>query len=132
VACYMCATACPSQCIYIEAGEYPYDDEEAASRVIEKYPAVFVIDELRCIVCGLCVEACPKDAIRMDHAEPMGSIARQHTLPALERKPFIYAKERLLAGAPAVHESDPWQHRKASEEPVGIHKEAHTRIGESH
>ena len=36
------------------------------SRVIEKFPTQFVIDELRCIVCGLCVDACPKDAIRMD------------------------------------------------------------------
>src|SRR5512136_1370805 len=26
VACYMCATVCPAQCIYIEAGEYPLDD----------------------------------------------------------------------------------------------------------
>ncbi|MFB6263202.1 MAG: 4Fe-4S binding protein, partial [Bradymonadaceae bacterium] len=33
---------------------------------IEKYPEEFVIDQLRCIDCGLCVEACPCDAIRMD------------------------------------------------------------------
>jgi NADH-quinone oxidoreductase subunit I len=35
---------------------------------------VFEIDELRCVVCGLCVEACPCDAIRMDtglHAQPV-------------------------------------------------------------
>ncbi len=38
VACYMCATACPAQCIYIEAGEYADDP-------IEKYPVKFVIDE---------------------------------------------------------------------------------------
>src|SRR5947209_3364492 len=66
VACYMCATVCPAQCIYIEAGEYPEDEQSAESRVIEKFPTQFVIDELRCIVCGLCVDACPKDAIRMD------------------------------------------------------------------
>ena len=59
VACYMCATACPAQCIYIEAAEVEGDP-------IEKYPKKFVIDELRCVVCGFCVEACPKDAIRMD------------------------------------------------------------------
>ncbi|HEX9399934.1 MAG TPA: NADH-quinone oxidoreductase subunit I, partial [Anaeromyxobacter sp.] len=28
VACYMCATACPAQCIYIEAGEYADDPIE--------------------------------------------------------------------------------------------------------
>ncbi len=59
VACFMCATACPAQCIYIEAAEVEGDP-------IEKYPKKFVIDELRCVVCGFCVEACPKDAIRMD------------------------------------------------------------------
>src|SRR5262249_32771983 len=52
VACYMCATICPAQCIYIEAGEYESTDPSGESRVIEKYPTQFVIDELRCIVCG--------------------------------------------------------------------------------
>jgi NADH-quinone oxidoreductase subunit I len=47
--------------------------EEAPDGRIEKRPRVFEIDELRCVVCGLCVEACPCDAIRMDtgiHARP--------------------------------------------------------------
>jgi NADH-quinone oxidoreductase subunit I len=122
VACYMCATICPAQCIYIEAGEYPVDDASAASRVIEKYPTQFVIDELRCIVCGLCVEACPKDAIRMD--------TYQHTPPEYARAGFVYDIPKLLKGPPVSHPSDPWNRREASPQPAHIHKEAHTRIGE--
>ena len=69
-ACMMCATVCPANCIHIEAAER----ENPSSRSIEKYPAVFEIDELVCVVCGLCVEACPCDALRMDthvHASPV-------------------------------------------------------------
>lgn len=66
VACMCCPTVCPANCITIVPAET--DDKG-----VEKYPAVFEIDELRCVVCGLCVEACPCDAIRMDtgiHAPP--------------------------------------------------------------
>ena len=91
VACYMCATVCPAQCIYIEAGEY---DAEG----IEKYPVRFEIDELRCIVCGFCVEACPKDAIRMD----TGTMA-----PAVLSRPLaVFDKEALLQGPAVAHPSD--------------------------
>jgi len=62
VACMMCATVCPSDCIFIEAEET--DDPE-----VQKYPASFVIDLNRCCFCGFCVEACPVDAIRMDTGE---------------------------------------------------------------
>jgi NADH-quinone oxidoreductase subunit I len=57
--CFLCATACPAKCIYIEAVEH--DDPN-----IEKFPHRYEIDTLLCIYCGYCVEACPVDAIRMD------------------------------------------------------------------
>lgn len=59
VACYMCATACPADCIFIEA-------EERFDEKAEKRPKQFKIDLLECVYCGYCVEACPCDAIRMD------------------------------------------------------------------
>src|SRR6476469_9108368 len=122
VACYMCATICPAQCIYIEAGEYEREDPATQSRVIEKFPTQFVIDELRCVVCGLCVDACPKDAIRMD--------TYRHTPPEYTREGFVWDIPRLLNGAPASHPSDPWNKREDSEAPHHQHKEAHTRVGE--
>jgi NADH-quinone oxidoreductase subunit I len=86
VACLCCSTACPAQCIYIVAGEYPEGDER---RGWERYPVEFVIDELRCIFCGFCVEACPCDAIRMDTG--------QHAVPYDSRDQFIYGKDILMS-----------------------------------
>lgn len=86
VACLCCSTACPAQCIYIEPAEYEPED---ARYGYERYPRVFVIDELRCIFCGFCVEACPCDAIRMDTGV--------HVPASTERDHFIFDKATLMS-----------------------------------
>jgi NADH-quinone oxidoreductase subunit I len=58
VACYLCATACPAECITIEAAETPRKD-------VEKVASRYEIDLARCIFCGFCVDACPEEALVM-------------------------------------------------------------------
>ena len=69
-------------CIFIEAGEHP-------DPTVEKFPLRYEIDTLRCIYCGMCVEACPCDAIRMDtyvHPKIWG----------YKRADFVETKEVLI------------------------------------
>ena len=54
----------------------------------EKYPETFVIDELRCIYCGMCEEACPVDAIEL---------TTLYDLTGLSREQMMFDKEKLLS-----------------------------------
>jgi NADH-quinone oxidoreductase subunit I len=85
VACFLCAVACPAQCIYIEAA-----DNTAEKRVsgAERYAEVYNIDYSRCIFCGYCVEACPTDAITHGHGFELASF---------NTSTLVYRKEKLLA-----------------------------------
>ncbi|MEN9722936.1 MAG: hypothetical protein RJB38_922 [Pseudomonadota bacterium] len=67
-ACMLCPTVCPAECIHIEAGER--EDKE-------KYPVKFEIDALRCCFCGMCEEACPKDAIKLSNIYEMSQTTRE-------------------------------------------------------
>ncbi len=83
VACFMCSTACPANCIDIVAADAPPDWPDR-----DKFPQTFVIDELRCIYCGMCEEACPCDAIELTHI---------YDLTGLTREELKFDREKLLS-----------------------------------
>ena len=85
VACYLCAAACPVDCIALQATE----DEHG-----RRYPAFFRINFSRCIFCGYCEEACPTDAIQLTSDFEMGEY---------DRKNLVYEKEDLLIDGPGKY-----------------------------
>jgi len=88
VACFLCAAACPSNCIYIEAAE---NTETTRISGGERYAKVYNIDYNRCIFCGYCVEACPTDAITHGHGFETASY---------NTSTLIYRKEQMLEQGP--------------------------------
>ena len=90
VACFLCAAACPSNCIYIEAAE---NTEEHRISSSERFAKVYNIDYNRCIFCGYCVEACPTDAITHGHG---------FELSTLNATNLVMRKEDMLVPAGAL------------------------------
>ena len=78
VGCYLCAAACPVDCISLQAAE----DEHG-----RRYAEFFRINFSRCIFCGYCEEACPTDAIQLIPDFEMSEYNRQN---------MVYEKEDLL------------------------------------
>jgi NADH-quinone oxidoreductase subunit I len=95
VACFLCAAACPANCIYIEAAENTGDHRISAA---ERYAKVYNIDYNRCIFCGYCVEACPCDAITHGH---------DFEIASYDTNTLVYRKEQLLAPHPVATQQGP-------------------------
>ena len=79
VACGLCPTICPANCIRLVPGE---DDQG------NRYPVVYEIDEFRCIFCGMCQEVCPVEAIH---------VGRHFENAEYTRERFVYDLDRLMA-----------------------------------
>ena len=93
VACFLCAVACPANCIYIEAAE---NTDLVRISAGERYAKVYNIDYNRCIFCGYCVEACPTDAITHGHGFEIASF---NTATLVKRKEDLLAPRTDTAPA---------------------------------
>jgi NADH-quinone oxidoreductase subunit I len=85
VACMLCPTVCPSQCIHVEGEETP-DGRSHARR--------FDLDLGRCIFCGLCEEVCPVAAI---------VLTRFYEASTFDKRDFLLSKEMLMANEGYAH-----------------------------
>ena len=85
VACYLCAVACPVDCISLQATE----DENG-----RRYPKFFRINFSRCIFCGYCEDACPTYSIQLIPDFELAEYNRQN---------LVYEKEHLLIDGPGKY-----------------------------
>ncbi len=85
VACYLCAVACPVDCIALQATQAPDG---------RRYPEFFRINFSRCIFCGFCEEACPTYAIQLTPDFEMSEY---------DRRNMVYEKEDLEISGPGKY-----------------------------
>jgi len=88
IGCALCAAACPSDAIFVEAAENTDDERYSPG---ERYARVYEINMLRCIFCGFCEDACPTEAIVLTDNYELTFTDRHHS---------IYTKEMLLEPVP--------------------------------
>jgi NADH-quinone oxidoreductase subunit I len=84
IGCELCAAACPSGAIYVQAAD---NDPARPVSPGERFASVYEINMIRCIFCGYCEEACPVDAIKL---------GPEYELADFARPDFVYTKPMLL------------------------------------
>jgi len=81
VGCDLCEAACPSRVIRVVSAEVPGEPTK-------RYAKEYYMDMTRCLFCGMCVEACPVDALGM---------SREFEWSVYDKRQLHLNKEQLLA-----------------------------------
>ena len=117
--CASCAKYCPLGIIKIVTDTSGVDFQEGQSYDIE----VFDIDMGRCMYCGLCVEACPYDALHMGSGFEEGQYKRNdliidvNQLKKADKKPSTWFRPQLTDRG-----YDPMKGEKTTWTQVGRHE----------
>ena len=104
-ACMICVNTCPD---YILALEFTTDPDTKAKHIVE-----FTYQVGACMMCGLCVEACPYDAIEMSHEYELAQISPDkleydllRDIPAASAPKRTEAAPKPVAASGAAPEGD--------------------------
>ena len=80
----------------------------------DKFPATFVLDELRCIYCGMCEEACPVDAIELTHIYDLTGSSRRKCCSTRRNCSKCTTNEEPPARTRCAPGADGWARRRSS------------------
>ncbi len=94
-ACMMCERICPNGSIEITTRA-----NEAGKRILDDY--IFHLE--RCTFCGLCVETCAFDALRMSHAHEIAVRDRSQLVLHLQQENQVF-NDAWRGGLPAKKDS---------------------------
>lgn len=120
IACMLCVSACPSNCITVTRAPTPKPTPEELKAMAEaeargekpkkpappKAPGTWIYDFSLCSLCGSCVEACPVDSIGFSHDIYMVGTRRED---------FVFDQLARLARKAAARKPEP---KKAAPEPA--------------
>ena len=136
--CASCAKYCPLGIIRIVTDPHGGDEQDGGSYRID----VFDIDQGRCMYCGLCVEACPYDALHMGSSFEASQYTRADLVvnvemlrkrdkhpstwyrPQLERKQFDPFQDELAESESAGREPFFWHPKRPAETPEDMAQKA--------
>ncbi len=104
IGCELCAWACPADAIYVEGRDNTQEERYSPG---ERYGHVYQINYLRCILCGMCIEACPTRAPTMTN---------EYEIADDSREKLIWTKEQLLVPLLETMEAPPHPMRLGNDE----------------
>ena len=130
--CASCAKYCPLGIIRIVTDPHGGNEQDGGSYRVD----VFDIDQARCMYCGICVEACPYDALHMGSGFEAAQYRRQDlvitmdVLKEREKPPSTWFRPQLEREQFDSFGSEPKEWESAGREPYFWHPKRPAEVPE--
>ncbi len=97
IGCHQCEKVCPVQCIDITSE--PFTNTEKIPRtskgiLFEERVTSFKIDFSACVLCGICIRACPTESLQQSKSFPVARQQVRHLTVDLTHMPRTLRREQ--------------------------------------